>query len=189
MSRFIIKVIIAFTLTLGCKDNSNSHSEVYAAKRANNAPIDELSEVKLNKAMRSDSNTETSMESQAKAEKEVENVIQQIAENVKKASDQITIKVPGELIFPKKFIVIDQVETDGGVSLSLQTSKEEAEIISKSMIGLLKSGDFSDYRSDNIGGMFTIHSAQKQGTNLSYIFTSTPNETGQFLVQYTVIKK
>lgn len=181
-------MIIAFTLTLGCKDNSSSYSEVDPAKNGDNAPVEEFSEVKSN-AIRPDSNTETSGESQAKAEKEVEKIKLQIAENVQKASDQITIKVPIELIFPKKFIVIDQVETDGGLSLSLQTSKEEAEMISKKMINLLKSGAFSDYRSDNIGGMFTIHSAQKQGTNLSYIFTSTSNENGQFLVQYTVIKK
>lgn len=189
MSRFIIKVIIVFILTLGCKDNSSSNSEVNAAKSVDNTPVDELSEEKWNDAMRSNTDSEINMEAQAKAEKEVEKVIQQIAENVKNASDKINVKVPGELIIPKTFIVIDQIETDGGFSLSLQTSKEEAETITEKMIGLLKSGTFSDYRVDDIGGMFSIHSAQKLGTNLSYIFTSTPNETGQYLVQYTVIKK
>jgi hypothetical protein len=131
----------------------------------------------------------TGKDEQVASEKEVTAVMMQIAENVQKASSKITVKHPRELIFPKEFIVLDQIETKDGFTLSLQTSKSESDQVSKQMIALLKSDKFTDYRSDDIGGLFTLHSATRARSDLSYIFTSTQNESGEYLVQYTVVKK
>ena len=178
MKKVLLFLIAGLVFTAGCKSDKSTQDQDSTTTN----PVVESSAEDAK-------STQKAKPDDVASEKEVTEVMMQIAENAQKASSKITVKHPRELIFPKDFIVLDQIETKDGFTLSLQTSQSEAQRVNAQMVALLKSSSFTDYRSDDIGGLFTLHSATKARSDLSYIFTSTQNESGEYLVQYTVVKK